>query len=139
VYLPFFCVPFALAPVSPRLMLHSNTIMSVGIGVFSGDALLRLIDPVQLGGVSENAQQVPGLLFAGIFLFLNWLAIRRCPDFAPEWTHCRLPDWDIRQMVDPLNIRQYAAPWQLVKLNLSPPSRPRDAEEGRHGRESRPL
>jgi tetratricopeptide (TPR) repeat protein len=122
VYLPFLTMPLTFALLSPRVMLWLNAPASVCIGVVTYAAIMASSRGVELKEVESLLVELDGpsqlgcLCFGAGFLFLNWLAARRCPDLAAEWTTCDPSPWDIHQMVDPLNIRLYAAPWQLSQI-----------------------
>ena len=114
-----FALPLLLAPFSPWLMLLANTFISPAVGFWLGSNAINphagsLLDGELLRFMSEGDRMMAvNLISSAVFVYLNWLAVRRCPEFVPEWTRCAPKQWDIRQMVDPLDIRQYAAPWQL--------------------------
>ena len=123
-FLPMFILPLVLVPFSPWLMLLLNCLVSPALGFWVGVTVVNPylsehLDPSWLHFLSvENRTVSVNLIASAFFVFLNWRAMRGCPEFVPEWTSCSPKQWDIRQMVDPLNIRRYAAPWQLVPPDI---------------------
>jgi len=86
-------------------------------------------------------QYLPYALYAilaggGCVLFVraHIRVIRACPEFVPECDRCDAQGWDAGQVVDPLNIRRYAAPWRLIPTDTQVRSVPR-ARSNRNGRE----
>ena len=94
-----------VAPLAPKWFLQFNRVWSITSPVAAGGVLA---DHVGGGGVLV-------LLGAGAALFiLNEVALRRCVPTARLCERCRKGDWDVRQVIDPLNIRRYAAPWRIL-------------------------
>lgn len=56
------------------------------------------------------------LLFAAVLLTLNVFAFRRCPAFAALWWSIPPTPWDVKSLIDPLDLRRYAAPWRLIPV-----------------------
>ena len=135
-YLPLLCFSLTLAPLSPRLMLYFNIFASVGTGILGGATLLDFLRPSEAGGAAlpladmDSISVAVCIALAALLLYFNWRAMRQCPEFVLEWTVCNPKPWDIRQVVDPLNIRRFAAPWQLIRLQA-------DSETNTDGSESR--
>lgn len=121
-YLPFLGMPLMLALFSPWLTLTLNVPASVYTAVRASETFISLHAPMlgmgePLAGTLPVDQQrvILGSLAAAAALWFSWRAFCGCPEFIPEWDDCDPEPWDIRQVVDPLNIRKYAAPWQLVQ------------------------
>ena len=98
--------------LAPRVALSLNLFCLVfSLIGSSGRVLSVLQDP----STFEFRILVVPILFV-LLVLLSYRAIRNCPEFIPEWRTCNPEPWDIRQMIDPLNIRRHAAPWQLIRL-----------------------
>lgn len=115
-------VIFALGALfRPSLLLLANFI-AVELAFFGylyGTLIMsRVIEQTRYGGMETvfSLQMIMVIVADVVFMLVSFLAIRRCPEHIPEWDTCRPDPWDIRQIVDPLNIRRYAAPWQLAQL-----------------------
>lgn len=54
-------------------------------------------------------------ILASLFIWLNRLAMQRCPAFARTKKTIDLEPWDIRGTIDPLNIRRFTAPWRIIE------------------------
>ena len=122
IYLPFLIMPILLAFFSPWLTLTLNVPASVYLAVQAGNVFIQEHGAlIGIGAALEETASLDfqrtlmGLVLAALFTGLSWRAFVRCPEFIPEWTSCDARPWDIDQIVDPLDIRKYAAPWQLVR------------------------
>ncbi|MCC6486511.1 MAG: protein kinase [Candidatus Hydrogenedentes bacterium] len=138
-YLPFLATPMLLAVFSPWLTLTLNIPASVYTAVQASRVFLdKHATLVGMGDsfastVPIETQRLILAVVAGlVFLLLSWCAFRNCSEFIPEWKTCDPSPWDIRQIIDPLDIRRYAAPWQLVQPEETTPVDAQDAATARH-------
>jgi hypothetical protein len=117
----------AVAPGIPRVFLIINRYWSVATGILAPLSVFLVLegDMVWALGIPALAAAV-GLPF--LFRWFNDKAIARCPALAPECPQCTGGDWDVRQVVDPLNIRRFAAPWQLARIDTSAPAAQDEAD-----------
>ncbi len=116
----------------PSLLLLANfiAIELAFFGYFYGTLVASpIIEQARHAGMDSVFSTRMVLFVAAnlVFILVSLFVLRRCPEYAPEWDTCRPDPWDIRQVVDPLNIRLHAAPWQITQL---------DAES--HSQEARP-
>lgn len=121
-FLPLLAIPLLLSFFSPWLTLTLNIPASVLIMVSAAYTWLEMnpdllnqsglvADPLSL----QTQKTALGIAASCISITLSWSAFARCPEFIPHWKNCHPEPWDIRQIVDPLNIREHAAPWSLVE------------------------
>ena len=128
VWLPVAPAFLACAALAPRLMLIVNLPFAAWLGYVCGLMAFQvpyMVRTANLPGTWANVglpAYVVALCTSACLVALNALAMRRCPEFVPEWRSCNPSPWDIRQTVDPLNIRRFAACWQLVRPGASGPT-----------------
>ena len=97
-----------VAPLAPKWFLYFNRAWSVASPLAAGGVLVK-----QIGTIGALVMLVAG----GGFFILNEIALRRCVPTARLCQRCRKGDWDVRQVIDPLNIRRYAAPWRILQAD----------------------
>lgn len=97
----------AYAALVPRFFIIANFVLAILAA--AGFCLAVFGEPSPLAILAAIGLYI-------LFAFLNWLALETCPAFAPLEKNFRLDAWDVQTLLDPLNIRRFAAPWQLIRI-----------------------